>query len=97
MKKRIVEYHGREYQVALGGCRDCPDAPCGHRIGRRLRETLRSRLSHWWRGWVKRNIIDEGPMGDSRDATHVETPSSTLQEVNARRGFDDAPAERKPE
>lgn len=47
-------------------------------------ETPRSRLSHWWREWVKRNIVDEDPY---ENETHSAARYLTLDEVNARRGY----------
>lgn len=86
-EKQTVTYQGREYRRVEGACTSCPLTVGCHRklkeaasfcglLGTTLRETLRSRLSHWWHEWVKRNVIDNDP---------YDSDISTIDEVNARR------------
>ena len=78
-KSQRIIHQGREYRQAKGSCSECPlrlmveacyGTPreaipfCGP-SGAILRETIRSRLSHWWREWVKRNIVDDDPNPES--------------------------------
>lgn len=98
MKKKTVTYQGREYRLVKGAHAACPlslgvearhnsppkAAPFCGPIGAILRETLGSRLAHWGREWVKRNIVDDDPY---ENETHSAARYSTLDEVNARRGY----------
>jgi len=87
MKAQRITYQGREYRRVTGHCTECDlrkecdalhsDIPvnCGG-VGTILRETLRSRIAHW--------LYDPTP---ETDEGHAATRYSTLDEVNARRGY----------